>query len=144
MATALEVEGAGEAFCLLFDGVSQEQGAVFAQQLAASDRASTHILIQDRAGFHLRDGDARLPANVRVLLLPPYSPELNPVEHIGDLLKDATANRAFRDLAQQEAAIVKELTGLWDHPARVHAMVGEGTVRTQVNATSPLDRPVFN
>ena len=46
----------------------------------SSDPAAIHVLIQDGAGFHLPDGHARLPENVRVLTLPAYSPELNPVE----------------------------------------------------------------
>ena len=37
----------------------------------------------------MRAGDARLPAKVRLLSLPPYGPELNPVENLGDLVKDA-------------------------------------------------------
>jgi hypothetical protein len=35
------------------------------------------VIIRDQAGFHLRDGDGRLPANVRITDLPPYSPEPN-------------------------------------------------------------------
>jgi transposase len=31
-------------------------------------------------GFHLQDGDARLPDNLRIVTLPACSPELNPVE----------------------------------------------------------------
>jgi len=58
-------------------------------------------VIQDRAGFHLQAGDARLPANVRVVPLPPYSPELNPVEKLGDWVKDAICNRLFKDLRTQ-------------------------------------------
>jgi transposase len=37
-------------------------------------------MIRDGAGFHLRDGDERLPANLRIVTLPAYRPELNPVE----------------------------------------------------------------
>jgi transposase len=124
--------------------VSQEQGAVYLEQLTQSDPHATHIVLQDQAGFHLREGDERLPANVRLLPLPPYSPELNPVEHVGDLLKDATANRVFATLAAQEAAIEKELRPLWEDPARVRAMVGHGWLRTHVNVISPSNRLVFN
>ncbi len=39
---------------------------------------------------HLRTGDGRIPANIRLLPLPPYCPELNPVEGFGRLLKAPT------------------------------------------------------
>ena len=34
--------------------------------LAASDPAAIHVLIRDQFGFHLREGDPRLPARVRI------------------------------------------------------------------------------
>ena len=45
-------------------------------------------MIADQAGFHLREGDARLPEGVHIVPLPPYSPELNPCEQLWDVLKD--------------------------------------------------------
>jgi hypothetical protein len=30
-----------------------------------------HVVIRDQAGSHLRDGDVRLPTNVRIIDLPP-------------------------------------------------------------------------
>jgi transposase len=52
--------------------------ADFARQLEPGSRA---VLILDQAGWH---GAKRLtvPANVTLLALPAYSPELNPVERI--------------------------------------------------------------
>ena len=49
---------------------------------AADDRHLT-------AGFHHRDGHAALPSNVRIVRLPPYSPELNPVEKLWDIVSAA-------------------------------------------------------
>lgn len=66
--------------------------------------------------------------------LPPYRLELNPVEHVASLLRTATANRVFAMLAEQEATIARETRPLWTDPARVHALIGDNSVRTQVNA----------
>ena len=77
-----------------------------------------------------------MPENVRLLPLPPYSPELNPVERIGDLIKDATGNRVFADLEALERAIEAELKPLWTTPQRVRSLVGDGWIRSQVNAFS--------
>ncbi|MGH8651590.1 MAG: transposase [Gammaproteobacteria bacterium] len=44
-------------------------------------------MVLDGAGWH-RSEAIRLPDNLRLLLLPPYSPELNPVEHVWDDLRE--------------------------------------------------------
>ena len=56
------------------------------ENLAASAPGAIHVLGRDQAGFHLRDGDPRLPPQVRILDLPPSSPELNPCEQLWDLV----------------------------------------------------------
>ncbi len=136
VASALEIAGRDEALCVFLPGVSQEASASFLRELAASDTESVHVIIQDQAGFHLKEGDARLPENVRVLPLPPYSPELNPVERIGDLIRDATGNRVFATLRQMEDAIEAELRPLWENPGRVRTLVGRGWILSQTNASS--------
>lgn len=40
---------------------------------------------------------------VTIITLPPYSPELNPVEKHGDLIKDAICNQLFGKLATLDA-----------------------------------------
>ena len=45
------------------------------------------MLLCDRAGWHQPGGDLRLPDNIRLLHLPPYSPELNPMENVRDYLR---------------------------------------------------------
>ena len=45
------------------------------------------LLILDQAGWH-RSGDLKVPANVTLFHLPPYSPELNPVERLWLWLKN--------------------------------------------------------
>ena len=49
------------------------------KQIADADPQSLHVVIADQVGFHLSVADPRIPANVRLMPLPPYSPELNPV-----------------------------------------------------------------
>ena len=136
LATALEAGGAGRAVQMFFDGISQEVTAAFYAEVRASEPAAHHVFIADQAGFHLPPGHALLPPGITVLPLPPYSPELNPVEHVGSLLRTATANRVFATLAEQEAAIEREMRPLWTDPARVHALIGDNAVHTQVNASS--------
>lgn len=53
------------------------------------------VLIMDQAGWH-RSKMVQLPKNITVLFLPPYSPELNPVERlIGYLRSHHLSNRQY-------------------------------------------------
>ena len=50
--------------------------------------AGTHaVLVLDRAGWHV-SGDLVVPANLTLVHLPPYSPELNPVERVWLYLRE--------------------------------------------------------
>jgi len=46
------------------------------------------ILIVDGAGWHATSQDIKVPLNISLLTLPPYCPELNPVERIWLWIKD--------------------------------------------------------
>lgn len=53
------------------------------------------VVILDQAGWHHKK-DLRIPNNISILHLPPYSPELNPQEQVWQYLKDThLANRTF-------------------------------------------------
>ena len=69
-------------------------------------------------------------------LCPAYSPELNPAEHVGSMLKMATSNRVFETLPETEAAIAQEMRPLWNTPARVHSLIGDNAVHSQTNASA--------
>lgn len=55
------------------------------------------VLVLDQAGWHVAKA-LRVPANMTLLPLPPYSPELNPAERIWAYLKSHyLSNRVFLD-----------------------------------------------
>ena len=89
---ALEVQGEGAEF-FYTPTVNLECSALFLSQIGALDPESVHVVIWDGAGFHQQDRAAEVPANVRLLKLPAYSPELNPIEKLWDIAKDAICNR---------------------------------------------------
>ncbi len=64
-------------------------------QVAAEAHA---VLILDGAGWHQTGGSLQVPANISLLHLPPYSPELNPVENIWQFLRqNFLSNRVYAD-----------------------------------------------
>ena len=75
----------------------------FSRQLAPDVQA---VLIWDGAGFHTAKALV-VPANVSLIRLPPYSPELNPIENLWHYLRSHYwSNRVYEDWeALREAAV---------------------------------------
>ena len=116
--------GAGEAHFAHLPGVSLDGDAGDLRDLAASDPVAIHVLLRDQAGFPLRDGDPRLPARVRLVDLPPYSPELNPCQQLWDILKDDLANRVHTSISKLRAAMKPTLRRSWGDPGAVLSLSG--------------------
>jgi transposase len=53
-------------------------------QVAPRARA---VLVCDGAGWHQRGKQLQVPDNITLLTLPPYTPELNPMENVWDYLR---------------------------------------------------------
>jgi transposase len=82
-----------------WNGVELPVTLKFLEQIAASEPGAEHVVIYDGAGFHPKAGMHTLPEHVHVIPLPPYSPELNPVENLWDLMRDEVCNQAFQQLS---------------------------------------------
>ena len=60
-------------------------------------KGSHGVVLMDRAGWH-QTGQLKVPKNLTIILLPPRSPELNPVENIWQYLRQNwLSNRVFAD-----------------------------------------------
>lgn len=78
------------------------------QQLGPKKRI---LLVRDGAGWHQ---DA--PEGITPVMLPPYSPELNPSEHLWPLVDEAVANHLFRSLPELERVLEGRCVELTDMP----------------------------
>ena len=80
-------------------------------------------MVTDGAGWH-RSDLLTIPANMRLLPLPPYSPELNPVEHIWDDLREKSFhNRVFESIDALEQHLSSSLREMELDNQRVHSIV---------------------
>ena len=65
------------------------------------------IIIWDQAGFHTSN-NIRLPENVSIINLPPYSPQLNPIEKLWQYLRQHYwSNRVYADYDALRCAAVE-------------------------------------
>jgi len=80
------------------------------------------IMLVDGAGWHRSHG-LRITENIRLIQQPSHSPELNPVEHLWEELREKyLPNKAFKSLDAVEYALCKGLRELYDDPGRVKSM----------------------
>jgi transposase len=92
----------------------------FLDQWAATLPARTHaVLVWDGAGYHGATA-LRIPGNVTVVGLPPYAPELNPVERLWLYLREHHwSNRTYADLDALERAAVSGWRAVCLHSDRI-------------------------
>ena len=141
---ALEIGGAHESVFLDLPEVTQVGTALHLQEIVKTDPSAIHVVIYDGAGFHLKDGAPGVPENVRIVQLPPYCPELNPVEKLWDMLKDDLCNRVFESLDRLDEAMTQFLCRFSASPDNCRSLVGFGYLSQSVNAFYGSNLPVFN
>ena len=89
------------------------------------------IVALDGAGWHRTGGRLCVPGNVSLLHLPPYSPELNPVEAIWEHLRGNTlGNRAFANDDAVVAACRDAWNWLVEAPDRIRSIATRSWVKT--------------
>lgn len=72
----------GHAVGLIVPYMDTDMMNLFLSEFAESLEADVHaVMILDQAGWH-RSGNLEVPDNVTLILLPPRSPELNPIENL--------------------------------------------------------------
>jgi transposase len=100
----------GMTSAMIMPNLNAEVLNLFLEQMSRELPAGVHaVLIWDGAGYHTSQ-DLKVPSNISVILLPPYSPELNPVENLWHYLRSHHwSNRAYQDYGALESAAAKGL-----------------------------------
>ena len=81
------------------------------------------IMIMDGAGWH-KSRSLVPPENIKLLVLPPYSPELNPVENLWEEIREkGFHNRVFNNITTLEDHLVESLAALEADHDKVHSIV---------------------
>ena len=80
------------------------------------------ILQLDRASWH-RSNCLKVPENIRLIFQPAYSPELMPVEHLWeDIRENNFYNQAFSSIEQVEDVLCQGLLELSSNSERLRSM----------------------
>lgn len=87
----------GDMFVYEIPGVSSEIFYEYLKAFSMHRPSELKIIVIDNAGFHSLK-DYTLPPNIKLLNIPPYSPELNPSEKIWAYIKQFFKNKLFESL----------------------------------------------
>jgi len=108
---------------LILPYVDSDCMQVFLDEVAARHPGDRIVMILDGAGWHV-SGTLVVPTNIRLVSLPPCAPELNPVEHIWDELREKNfGNLIFESIEALEDHLETSLRDLEAAKEKVHSIV---------------------
>jgi transposase len=104
---------------LVLPEVSAATRSIFLAEVAQRYADELILMVLDGAGWHTA-GDLIIPKQMRLEPWPPWSPPLNPTEHLWKEVREKwLANRLFADLAAVERPLVRGLFSLEQNQAQV-------------------------
>jgi transposase len=111
----------GEVFWLILPQANTALMQLFVNEYAASlPQDVMVVLVLDGAAWHTTNKLA-VPPNIRLVGLPPYTPELNPAERLWHLTREATSNRVFADLDALEDRLCDRCNALSARPELIRS-----------------------
>lgn len=118
--------GSGETVWYLSNGIDkpffEQMLAAFARTVGAGTKRII-VLLLDGAGWHTQPG-LDVPDGVRLVYLPPYTPELQPAEHLWPLVDEPVVNRYFHTIDDLDATIDRRCRYLHEDRQLVAAHAG--------------------
>jgi transposase len=112
--TAFVSPASGETFWYVHDGVSKPFFAALLKTFAREAKAGvdrTIVLVLDNAGWHSEAG-LSVPDGVRLIFLPPYTPELQPAETLWALVDEPIINKHVETIDELDAIIGQRCASL--------------------------------
>ena len=112
----------GQFRSLILPFVNAELMSMFLSFVSDSFPDDHCVFCLDGAGWH-KAKDLEVPANMSLIFLPPYSPELNPVEHIWEYTRENDfRNRACQSMDEVTDILCESLSHLASSPDLVRSM----------------------
>jgi hypothetical protein len=111
----------GDSFFLELPLLNSAMFQLWVNGFAQTFPDSFNILVLDNGALHTAKA-LRWPPNVAAVFLPPYSPELNPIERLWRDLKDRLADRVFQSLDELSETVCRLIQRY--SPATLQSLTG--------------------
>jgi transposase len=109
---------------LVLPDVNAKSMSIFLSIISERHPDELILMFMDQAAWHKAKA-LEIPANIKLLNLPPYSPELNPTEHLWeDIREQWFPNLVFKSIAAVEDTLVEGLVSLERDAVRVAKLTG--------------------
>jgi transposase len=113
----------GEFDNLILPHVNTDCMQLFLDEISARHPDERIVMVIDGAGWH-RSAALKPPGNIYLLKLPAYAPELNPIEHVWDELREKFFHHlVFKSLNALEDHLVFGLRNLKENHSKVRSIV---------------------
>lgn len=113
----------GEMSSLVLPWVDARLMSLFLAHTASRFAGEHCVMFLDGAGWH-KANELKVPATMSLLPLPPYSPELNPAEHVWEYVRENDMrNRIFDDLDDVMKTVSDSLHRLHLQPEILRPMI---------------------
>ena len=114
----------GQSFSLILPYADTDAMNIFFRELSEAFTEYRIILIMDKAAWH-RSKDLSTGENIRTIYLPPYSPELNPVEHLWEYIRENYFKNAYwLSMESLETALASILEKMAEYAEIIRSLVG--------------------
>jgi transposase len=112
----------GKMTSLILPSVNTSMMRIFLEHVSQTFSAYFIVMQVDQAGWHSTK-DLIIPENIRLIFQPASSPELNPVEHLWDEIREkAFHNRLFSSLDAVMTRLCDQLLQFEDNSKHLHSM----------------------
>ena len=123
--TAFVSPASGETFWYLSNGVSKPFFEALLETFAREAGAGAQriiLLVLDNAGWH--GAGLQIPEGIRLVYLPPYSPELQPAETLWTLVDEQIVNKHFATIEDLESKIANQCVALAEETDKIKNRTG--------------------
>lgn len=86
---------------------------MFLEKFSEAFEESLNVLVLDKGRFH-QAKSLEIPENIVFVFLPPYSPELNPIERLWQDLKAKLFTQPYKALEDMQAKVTEILENYCD------------------------------
>ena len=98
----------GERFFMEFSHITSECFQCFIEKFCEAFADSLNVLVLDNGRFH-QAKSLEIPENIVFVFLPPYSPELNPIERLWQDMKAKLFVETYKTLQAMQAKVTEIL-----------------------------------
>ena len=112
----------GVLISLILPTANTEMMTIFLKQVSQEFADSFLVMQVDQASWHCSQ-HLQVPENMRLIFQPPYSPEVNPVEHLWKEIREKYfPNRIFSSLDELQEHLCNSLNALSSQNGRIRSL----------------------